>query len=263
MNKKKFDLSGKIAIVTGGGNGIGKAIALTLAAFGAKVDVLDLKKRSAQETVSEIKAYGGKAEAYKCDVSKNDNVRNIFDKIFDKEKSVHILINNAGIGHIGNIEKTNESDMDRLFRINVMGVFNCIQASISNFKRNGCGVILNIASIASSVGIPDRFAYSMSKGAVLSMTYSVAKDFIGSGIRCNSISPARVHTSFVDDFLTENYPGMEEVMFRKLSRSQPIGRMATPQEVADFALFLCSDEASFITGNDFPIDGGFIKLQAS
>ena len=132
--------------------------------------------------------------------------------------------------------------------------------AIVDFKARGGGVIINMASIASSVGISDRFAYSMTKGAVLTMTYSVAKDYLQEGIRCNCISPARVHTPFVDNFIAKNYPGKEKETFAKLSATQPIGRMGKPQEVADMALFLASDEASFITGTDFPIDGGFIKL---
>lgn len=127
-------------------------------------------------------------------------------------------------------------------------------------KKNKSGIIINLASIAGSVGISDRFAYSMTKGAVLSMTLSVAKDYIDHGIRCNSISPARVHTPFVDKFLKQHFPGKEAEVFEKLSNSQPIGRMGSPKEIADLALYLCSDESSFITGTDFPIDGGFIKL---
>jgi NAD(P)-dependent dehydrogenase (short-subunit alcohol dehydrogenase family) len=126
-------------------------------------------------------------------------------------------------------------------------------------KEKG-GAILNIASIASSVGIPDRFAYSMTKGAVVGMTLSTAKDYINNNIRCNCISPARVHTPFVDGFIAKNYPGKEKEMFEKLSKTQPIGRMAQPEEIANLVLYLCSDEASFITGCDYPIDGGFIKL---
>src|SRR5690606_26764200 len=121
-------------------------------------------------------------------------------------------------------------------------------------------VILNMASVASSVGISDRFAYSMTKGAVLTMTYSVAKDYLDFGIRCNSISPGRIHTPFVDGYLANNYPGREKEMFERLSKTQPIGRMGLPEEVANLALYLCSDEASFATGTDFPLDGGFIKL---
>jgi 2-keto-3-deoxy-L-fuconate dehydrogenase len=126
-------------------------------------------------------------------------------------------------------------------------------------KKTG-GVIVNMASVASSVGIPDRFVYSMTKGAVVGMTLSVAKDYLAHNIRCNCISPARVHTPFVDGFLAKNYPGKEQEMFDKLSKTQPIGRMGKPEEVAYLALFLCSDEAAFITGCDYPVDGGFINL---
>jgi NAD(P)-dependent dehydrogenase (short-subunit alcohol dehydrogenase family) len=142
----------------------------------------------------------------------------------------------------------------------VKGTYNAMFGAIEIMKKQQKGVILNIASVASSVGISDRFAYSMSKGAVLMMTLSVAKDYVHEGIRCNCISPARVHTPFVDGFLKANYPGKEKEMFEKLSKTQPIGRMAKPEEIANLALYLCSDEASFITGSDYPIDGGFIKL---
>lgn len=137
-----------------------------------------------------------------------------------------------------------------------------MKAVITTMTAQKKGVILNIASIASSVGLADRFAYSMSKGAVLTMTLSVAKDYIAQGIRCNCISPARVHTPFVDGFLAKNYPGREAEMFEKLSKTQPIGRMAEPKEVAALSLYLCSDEAGFLTGCDYPIDGGFIKLNS-
>ena len=143
--------------------------------------------------------------------------------------------------------------------VNVKGVYNCLHAVVPAMKEKG-GVILNMASIASSVGIPDRFAYSTSKGAVVGMTLSVAKDYLTQGIRCNCISPARVYTPFVEGFLKKNYPGQEEEMIEKLSKTQPIGRMAKPEEIGHLILYLCSDEASFITGCDYPIDGGFVKL---
>tara|TARA_B100000809_G_scaffold266843_1_gene332119 strand:+ start:4676 stop:5455 length:780 start_codon:yes stop_codon:yes gene_type:complete len=254
----KFSLKNKVAIVTGGGSGIGKAIALTFAKQGAKVHVLDYVIEAGQETVSEIIAIGEQAEAHKCNVADQKNVNNVIGNITKTEK-IDILINNAGIAHIGNIEAVEESDLDRIYEVNVKGVYNCIRASIPSLKEGG-GVILNLASIGASVGLNDRFAYSMSKGAVLTMTYSVAKDYVNDGIRCNCMSPGRVHTPFVDGFLAKNYPGQEEGMFEKLSKTQPIGRMGKPQEIADLALFLCSDEAGFITGTDYPIDGGFIKL---
>ncbi len=254
-----FNLEGKSAVITGGASGIGKAISKAFAAAGAIVHILEFSKENAEETVSEITSEGGKAFSYPCDVSKKKTVEDAVQKITNSG-SVDILINNAGIAHIGNIENTSEEDLDRVYEVNVKGIYNCISAVIPHFKKRNSGVIVNMASIASVVGISDRFAYSMSKGAVLTMTYSVAKDYLDSGIRCNCISPARVHTPFVDGFLANNYPGKEEEMFEKLSKTQPIGRMGKPEEVANLALYLCSDEASFITGTNFPIDGGFIKL---
>ncbi|WP_339839238.1 glucose 1-dehydrogenase [uncultured Maribacter sp.] len=254
----KFNLKGKNVIITGGGSGIGKAISTTFAAQGAMVHILELNAENAESTVKLIQEQGGTASAYNCNVNEQKQVIKVIDEITSKH-NVSILINNAGIAHIGNIEKTSEADLDRVYEVNVKGPYNCMYALIPKMKENG-GVIINMASIASSVGIDDRFAYSMSKGAMLTMTYSIAKDYVKNGIRCNSISPARIHTPFVDGFIKTNYPGQEDEMFEKLSATQPIGRMGKPQEVADLALYLCSDEASFITGTDFPIDGGFIKL---
>lgn len=251
-----FQLNGKIAVVTGSGSGIGKATALLFAKQGATVHLIDLNKEAINTTAKEIQQHSGKAAVHVCDVTSQKEVKDVFNSI----GRIDILVNSAGISHIGNVENTPEEDFERLYKVNVKGVYNCLQAAVSLMKQNHSGVILNLASIANNVGLRDRFAYSMSKGAVLAMTLSVAKDYIHEGIRCNSISPARVHTPFVDGFLKKNYPGKEEEMFEKLSKSQPIGRMAKPQEIAALILYLCSDEASFITGCDYPIDGGFIKL---
>ena len=258
MKIEKFSLKNKIAIVTGGGSGIGEAISIALAEQGAEVCILDLTKEQAQKTVNTINSKGGKAKAFQCNVANQNEVSKVIDKI-TKDGEVNILINNAGIAHVGNVENTSEDDLDRVYNVNVKGVYNSMFSVVPSMKKKG-GVIINMASIASSLGISDRFAYSMSKGAVLTMTYSVAKDYLDFGIRCNSISPARVHTPFVDGFIRDNYPGKEEEMFEKLSKTQPIGRMGRPEEIANLAVYLCSDEASFITGTDFPIDGGFIKL---
>ena len=258
----KFSLKNKVAIVTGGGSGIGKAISLTFAKQGAKVHILDFNEEAAEETVSEVKNFGELAEAHKCDVANQQNVIDIIEKITKTEK-IDILINNAGIAHVGNIENVEEGDLDRLYNVNIKGVYNCIKAAIPSLKSNGGGVILNLASIASTVGINDRFAYSMTKGAVLTMTYSIAKDYINDGIRCNCIAPGRVHTPFVDGFIKNNYPGKETEMFEKLSKTQPIGRMGSTQEIADLTLFLCSDEAGFITGSNYAIDGGFVTLNGN
>ena len=255
-----FDLTGKVAAVTGGGSGIGQSICTLFAKQGAKVYVLDLTAESAQGTLDIITKDGGKAEAIACDVSNQANVKEAFDKIFAQDKSLDILVNNAGIAHIGNVENTTEADMDRIYSVNIKGIYNCLQSGVEKMKASGGGAILNLASVASSVGIKDRFAYSMSKGAALTMTYSVAKDYIEDNIRCNCIAPGRVHTPFVDGFLAKTYPGQEKEMFEKLSKTQPIGRMGKPDEMAYLALYLCADESGFITGCNYPIDGGFVTL---
>ncbi|SHE97334.1 NAD(P)-dependent dehydrogenase, short-chain alcohol dehydrogenase family [Fodinibius roseus] len=250
----------KTAVVTGGGSGIGRAICSLFAESGAHVCILDYDKESGQAVCDEIKAGGHSCSFYFCDVGDQPEVHSTFDQLTSECAQVDILINNAGIAHVGNLENTAEEDFDRIYEVNVKGVYNCMHAVIKQMVEQGGGVILNLASVASSVGIEDRFAYSMSKGAVLTMTRSVAKDYIDDNIRCNCISPARVHTPFVDGFLKENYPGREDEMFDKLSRTQPIGRMGQPEEIAALVLYLCSDRAGFITGTDYPIDGGFIRL---
>lgn len=254
-----FSLKGKTAIITGGGSGIGKAISQLFAQQGASVYILDYDKGSAEEVAAQAKKEGGHAVAVSCDVSNQQQVKEVVGNIAQEAGSIQLLVNNAGVAHVGNVETTAEDDFNRLLGVNVKGVYNCLQAVIPHMKKTG-GAILNMASIASSVGLPDRFAYSMTKGAVLGMTLSTARDYISQNIRCNCISPARVHTPFVDGFIAKNYPGKEKEMFEKLSKTQPIGRMAEPAEIAYLVLYLCSDEAAFITGCDYPIDGGFIKL---
>ncbi len=249
-------LKGKIAIVTGGGSGIGEAISKLFAQEGASVHIMDLNEEQGRQVVDTIVKEGGEAQLHVCSVSNQADVMKITAAI----GKIDILVNNAGIAHVGNLENCSERDFNHLFEVNVKGAYNMLYAVVPQMKNQGGGVILNLASIAALVGIPDRFAYSMTKGAVHAMSLSVARDYMKDNIRCNSISPARVHTPFVDGFIAKNYPGKEEEMFAKLSSSQPIGRMAKPQEIAKLALFLCSDDAAFITGNDYPIDGGFIKL---
>jgi 2-keto-3-deoxy-L-fuconate dehydrogenase len=255
-----FSLAGKTAVITGGGSGIGRSISILFARQGATVCILELNPEAAAQTVTDITEQGGQVSAFACNVSIQAEVTAVFDTIRQQTGRIDIVINNAGIAHVGTIEQTTEADLDRIYQVNVKGVYNGMLAAVSHMQETGGGVILNLASVASVVGIPDRFAYSMSKGAVLTMTYSVARDYIKSNIRCNCLAPGRVHTPFVDGFLKKNYPGQEQEMFDKLSRTQPIGRMGEPAEVAALALYLCSDEASFITGTNYPIDGGFITL---
>ncbi len=255
-----FSLEGKVVAITGAGSGIGRAIATVFAKQGALVNILDFNQQSGEGAQQSIKSQGLRAVFYQVNVSSQAEVSRVVQSIVDKKGRLDILVNSAGVAHIGNAETTTEADFDRLVQVNIKGIYNAVHAAIPVMKKQKAGVILNVASVAATVGIPDRFAYSMTKGAVVSMTLSVAKDFIKDGIRCNCVSPGRVHTPFVDGFLKANYPGREEEMFEKLSKTQPIGRMATPDEIAYLVLYLCSDEASFITGCDYPIDGGFTKL---
>ena len=216
----KFSLHNKGLVLTGGGSGIGEAIALTFARQGATVYIWDFNIEAAEETVKQIEFEGFSAKAYACDISKQNEVNECIDKIA-KLNSIDILINNAGIAHVGNIEAVEEADLDRLYEVNIKGIYNCTKACIHYMKSKGGGSILNLASIASSVVIFDRFAYSMTKGAVLTMTLSVAKDYLAHNIRCNCISPASVHTQFVDGFIKKNYPGEEQKCLINFPKHNP------------------------------------------
>jgi NAD(P)-dependent dehydrogenase (short-subunit alcohol dehydrogenase family) len=253
-----FSLKNKVALITGGGSGIGKAISILFGEASAIIHIVELDAKAGEKVAKEIKDFGHEAFSHKCNVSNQKEVLELFSRI----GTIDILINNAGIAKIGNLEATISEDFEKLFAVNVKGAYNCMFAAITMMKKRKTGVIINISSIAAHVGIEERFAYSMSKGALHAMTLSVAKDYIKFGIRAVTISPARIHTPFVDKFIHKSYFGKEDEMFEKLSESQPIGRMGKPLEVALLALFLASAEASFITGCDYPIDGGFIHLNS-
>ncbi len=254
-----FRLDNKVALITGGGSGIGKAIALCFARQGAVVCILDLDEQEGSAVAAEIRQEQGEAMFLPCNVADQAAVQQAVQHIAGRYAAIDILVNNAGVAHIGTAETTEAADFERLLSVNVKGVYHCLHAVLPLMKQKG-GVVLNLASVASSVGLAERFAYTTTKAAVVGMTLSVAKDFLEYQIRCNCISPGRVHTPFVDGYLQKNYPGRVAEMFEKLSKTQPIGRMGKPEEIAHLALFLCSDEASFITGCDYPIDGGFITL---
>jgi 2-keto-3-deoxy-L-fuconate dehydrogenase len=255
-----FQLTNKVAVVTGGASGIGEAIAVLFGKQGARVAVLDVDEAAARGVADRIVAAGGQADAHRCDVSSAADTVAAMGAIEKTAGRIDILANIAGVVHIGTVETTAEADFDRVYRVNVKGMFLSTQAAMPIILKGSGGVILNMASIASLIGIPERFAYSTSKGAVLSMTRSIATDYMKKNVRCNCICPARVHTPLVDGYLKSTYPGREQEMFQELSAYQPLGRMGTPEEVAQMALYLCSDEASFITGQAFPIDGGVLVL---
>ena len=253
---KSNDFKDKVTIITGGGSGIGEAMCKHFADKKAKVIILDNNEAEGRRVSQE-----NKSDFINCDISDEDSVDDAFKQIEKNYGRIDILINNAGIAHIGKITETNPEDFDRIIKINVRGAYLCTRASINSMIKNNKGCILNMASVASNLGIPDRFAYSTSKGAVYTMTLSVARDYVDQGIRCNCICPARVHTPFVDNYLKNNYPGEEKEMFAKLEATQPIGRMAKPEEIAALAGYICSDEAAFVTGSAFDIDGGFTLLK--
>jgi 2-keto-3-deoxy-L-fuconate dehydrogenase len=250
-------MKGKKVVVTGGASGIGLAIVRKFASHGAHILIFD-NDNAGESIANDFQKNGSPINFHKLDVSQHSEVQQLFESI---EGNIDVLINNAGVSHIGSLDKTSESEFDRLYNVNVKGLYNCSFAAVQKMLKHGGGVILNMASVAAVVGIPDRFAYTMTKGAVLAMTLSIARDYVDKGIRCNAISPARIHTPFVDGFLSKHYPGQEVEMFEKLAATQPIGRMGTPEEVASMAFYLCSDEAKFITGGNFPVDGGFINLK--
>ncbi len=254
-----FRLDGKVALVTGAGSGIGEAIARLFARQGAHVTVADLAAEAAERVTSSIIEQGGAASALTLDVAEEAQVREGFAAIAERHRRLDIVVNNAGVSHVGNILETSLDDWNRVLRVNAGGVFLCAREAVRvmvNQQPQG-GVIVNMASVAAQIAVERRLPYSASKGAVLAMTRSIAMDFVDQGIRCNAICPGTVHTPFVEGYLTRSFPGQEDAVRQTLHARQPIGRMGRPEEIAAAALYLVSDEAAFVTGTALVIDGGW------
>ena len=251
-------MKNKTILITGGASGIGLALVEKFTTEGSNVYFIDSNGLLGRQVEKEFQEKGKSVTFLEVDIREESQVQLAIQSIPSK---LDVLINNAGISHIGNLASTTLADFERLFAVNVSGMFLCSQAALPKLIEDGGGSILNMCSVAATIGIPDRFAYSMTKGATLSMTLSIARDYVNQGIRCNCISPGRVHTPFVDGFLVKNYPGKEQEMFEKLAATQPIGRMGTPTEIAELAYFISSDAGKFITGSNFTIDGGFTGIK--
>ncbi|GLQ73709.1 SDR family NAD(P)-dependent oxidoreductase [Vibrio penaeicida] len=251
-------LQGKVALITGSASGIGLAIAKGFHQAGAHIVLVDINPEHLE---SAAEGFGSdRITALTCDVSSEPDVKRLVAELEQQIGRLDILVNNAGIAHIGNVENTELDELQRVFSVNVNGLF-LFTKYLMPMLQSAKGSILNLSSIAAKLGIADRFAYSASKGAVSAMTLSIARDYVDKGVRCNCICPARVHTPFVDGYLDKHYPDNKNEMFKVLSEYQPIGRMGTPEEIADIAVFLCSDKAKFITGVSYDIDGGVVQLR--
>jgi NAD(P)-dependent dehydrogenase (short-subunit alcohol dehydrogenase family) len=250
-----FSLEGRVALVTGAGSGIGAAIAQVFGKAGAQVIVTDLQEGGARATAGQIAAEGGRAECMLLDVADERSAEAVAMSVHEKFSRLDILVNNAGIGHVGTMLQASSADLDRLYGVNVRGVFNVTKAFLPGMIERKQGNIINMASIGGVVGIRDRLAYCTTKFAVVGLTKSMALDHAEQGIRVNCICPGRVETPFVSARLKE-YPDPEKA-YREMAATQALGRMARPEEIAHAALYLASDESSFITGTAFLIDGGW------
>ncbi len=252
-------LDGKIALITGAGSGIGREIALLYARQGATVIIADIQQDAASRVVAEIKAQDGIAQAIQLNVASEEQVRSVFDQVVQEHTRLDILVNNAGVSHVGNILETSLDDWERVIKVNAGGVFLCSKYAVKQMveQQPQGGVLVNIASVAGMIAVERRFPYGASKGAVMSMTRSIAMDFVQQGIRANAICPGTVHTPFVEGYLERNFSTTKDEERNKLHARQPIGRMGRPDEIANAALYLASEEASFVTGSTLVIDGGW------
>jgi 2-keto-3-deoxy-L-fuconate dehydrogenase len=254
-----FRLDGKRALITGAGSGIGEAIATLFSAQGAHVIVTDVQADAAERVASDISRQGGSASPLVVDVTDEDQVRTSFEQLAHQQGRLDLLVNNAGISHVGSILETSLQDWERVLRVNAGGVFLCAREAVRLMLQQEPkgGVIINMSSVAAMIGVERRLPYSASKGTVLALTRSIAMDFVDQGIRCNAICPGTVQTPFVEGYLKRSFPGQEDAVRQTLHERQPIGRMGQPEEIAAAALYLASDEAAFVTGSALVIDGGW------
>ena len=250
-----FSLKNKIALVTGAGSGIGASIAETFAQAGAHVYVADRDEKGGREVAARIQATQASAEFLQLDVSREEDCERVQQSVTAAFGRLDVLVNNAGIGHVGTLLQTTAADLDRLYAVNVRGTFNVTKAFLPTMIERKAGVIINLASIGGVLAVRDRLAYCTTKFAIVGFTKSIALDHALQGIRCNCICPGRVETPFVTARLKE-YPDPDKA-YREMASTQAIGRMAKPEEIAAAALYLASDESSFVTGSEFIIDGGW------
>ena len=253
-----FDLGGKTALVTGAGSGIGSEIAMLFARQGATVAIADINEPGRSSVAGEITSSGGSAIDMPLDVTSAAEAEATVARIVAESGRLDILVNNAGIGMVGNLTETGFDDFARLVDVNIYGVYHCSQAAVNQMlaQHPTGGVIINIASVAGQVAVTRRFAYCATKGAVISMTQSTAMDYIEQGIRCNCICPGTIESPFVEAYLQKYHQGEIEETRKQLHARQPMGRMGRPDEIGPLALYLASDEAAFVTGAQFTIDGG-------
>jgi 2-keto-3-deoxy-L-fuconate dehydrogenase len=246
-----FGLQAKTALVTGAGSGIGRAIAELFADQGATIWVVDRDEASAHESVGAIRAAGGRAELACADVAVKLEVSALEGRI----GPLDVLVNNAGIGHVGTLLGTSAEDLDRLYAVNVRGVFNCCKAFVPGMLERGRGSVINMASIGGVIAVRERLAYTTTKFAVVGLTKALALDHSHTGVRFNCICPGRVETPFVKKRISE-YADPEQA-YRDMASTQLTGRMATPGEVAAAALYLAADASAMVTGSCLLIDGGW------